>query len=318
MNDYERIARVIRRLDETHMEQPGLADLAACAGLSLFHFHRLFSAWAGVTPKDFLQCLTLAHVKSLLREGASVLDAALAAGLSGPGRLHDLCVSLEAATPGEWKSGGEGWTITAGFAESPFGVCLVGESARGICHVSFVEPGEDEKAMSALKDEWPEARLRRDDTNADRIIARMFNPGLGATDRVMLRAFVKGSAFQTRVWRALLQVPSGALTTYGRLAEAIERPTAARAVGTAVARNPLAVLIPCHRVIRKTGVIGDYRWGRVRKRALLAWETAPRAAARETVEGVMNARPPMPAPCLTGSPALPFRSTSASSCKPGA
>lgn len=273
MNDYERIARVIRYLDGHYAEQPDLATLAQCAGLSPFHFHRLFSAWAAITPKDFLQCLTLAHAKDLLRKGAGVLDAAVAAGLSGPGRLHDLCVSLESASPGELKSGGAGWSISAGFADSPFGRYLVGESPRGICHLSFVEPAGDAAALLALQQEWPRAALSRDDGAAARVAVQIFDRPTLSRARPALRAFVRGTAFQVRVWRALLQIPPGALVSYGRLAATLGMPAAARAVGTAVGRNPLAYLVPCHRVIRETGVIGGYRWGPTRKQALLAWES---------------------------------------------
>jgi AraC family transcriptional regulator of adaptative response/methylated-DNA-[protein]-cysteine methyltransferase len=273
MNDYERIAGVIRYLDEHYAEQPELTVLARQAGLSSFHFHRLFSRWAGVTPKDFLQCLTLAQVKESLRNGASVLDSALDAGLSGPGRLHDLCVNLDAASPGEMKAGGTPRTLVAGFAVSPFGTCLAAESPRGICHLSFVEAGNGDAAWAGLEAAWPNSRLRRNDSTAARIIGKIFTPSANQDPRAGLRAFVRGTAFQVRVWRALLEVPPGRHTTYGRLASAIGHPAAARAVGTAVGQNPLACLIPCHRVIRETGVIGHYRWGRLRKRTMVAWET---------------------------------------------
>lgn len=277
MNDYERIALVIRYLDERHTEQPDLTTLAQYAGLSPFHFHRLFSAWAAITPKDFLQCLTLSHAKALLRKGDSVLDAALTAGLSGPGRLHDLCVSLEAASPGELRSGGEGWTIFVGFADSPFGRCVVGESPRGICHLSFVESEDDQTALAVLQASWPKARLHRDDSAASRLVVRVFERPVRSHSRPALRGFVRGTAFQVRVWRALLRVQPGTLISYGRLAAAVGKPAAARAVGAAVGRNPLAYLVPCHRVIRETGAVGDYRWGPVRKRAMVAWESsAPR------------------------------------------
>ena len=276
MNEYERIARVIRHLDAYHAEQPDLASLAEVAGMSPFHFHRLFSAWAGVTPKDFLQCLTLAHAKTLLQKGQSVLNAALGSGLSGPGRLHDLCVILEAASPGEVKSGGGGWTITTGFADSPFGRCLIGEGPRGLCHLSFIDTGDEVAALAALRAHWPQARLQRDDATAARLAGKIFSPRSARATHPALRAFVKGTTFQVRVWRALLLVPPGTLVSYGQLASALDHPRAARAVGTAVGHNPLAWLIPCHRVIRETGVIGDYRWGQVRKRAMLAWEGASR------------------------------------------
>ena len=278
MNDFERIAEIIRYIDGHHRQQPTLEVLAARIGLSRFHFHRLFSNWAGITPKDFLQCLTLAHAKKLLKKGENILHASLDSGLSGPGRLHDLCVNLEAASPGELKSGGSGWTISAGFADSPFGFCLIGSGPRGICHLSFVdEPSED--ALVEIRESWPLARLARDDRATSRLARRIFcradNHGHGN-----LRALVKGTPFQVRVWRALLRVPSGTLVTYGNLAEAIGQPMAARAVGSAVGKNNLAYLIPCHRVIRETGVIGDYRWGRSRKRAIVAWESSKETVGR--------------------------------------
>jgi AraC family transcriptional regulator of adaptative response/methylated-DNA-[protein]-cysteine methyltransferase len=273
MNEYERIARVIRHLEAFHAEQPDLATLANVAGMSPFHFHRLFSVWAGITPKDFLQCLTLAHAKDLLQKGASVLDAALTAGLSGPGRLHDLCVTLEAATPGEVKSGGAGWTLRAGFADSPFGRCLIGEGPRGLCHLSFLDD-DGAAALATLHAHWPKARLQCDDAVAETLASVIFEPPGGRPARPALRACVKGSVFQVRVWQALLQVPPGTLVSYGCLAAALGNPAAARAVGSAVGHNPLAWLIPCHRVIRETGVIGGYRWGAVRKRAMVAWESA--------------------------------------------
>jgi AraC family transcriptional regulator of adaptative response/methylated-DNA-[protein]-cysteine methyltransferase len=275
MNDYDRIACVIRYLDEHHAEQPDLATLADCAELSPFYFHRLFSAWAGVTPKDFLQCITLAHAKTLLSQGKSVLDASLNAGLSGPGRLHDLCVTLEAASPGELKSGGEGWTITCGFAETPFGICLSGESPRGICHLSFLDFHDKDAALTELQQQWPRAQLLQDDSAAARITRRVFERSTGPQIHSPLRAFVRGTAFQVRVWRALMQVRPGSLISYGRLAAALGQPTAARAVGAAVGQNALAYLIPCHRVIRETGVTGGYRWDPVRKRVMLAWESSP-------------------------------------------
>ncbi len=248
MNDYERIAQVIRFLDARHVEQPDLTTLAGRAGLSQFHFHRLFATWAGVTPKDFLQCLTLAHAKELLRDGAPVLNTALESGLSGPGRLHDLCVNLEAASPGELKSGGAGWTISFGYADSPFGKCLIAESPRGICHLSFVE--NEKTALAGLQKDWPQAKLKRDDSAAAKLAERVFslsspkeeqrqrlwrvrrpivsklnsphpNPlpaWAERGNRPALRAFVRGTPFQVRVWRALLQVQPGTLTSYGRLA----------------------------------------------------------------------------------------------------
>lgn len=270
MNDYERVANVIRFLDRHHTEQPDLAELAGAAGLSPFHFHRLFSTWAGVTPKDFLQCLTLEHVKQLLRNGGNVFDAAIEAGLSGPGRLHDLCVTLEAASPGEMKSGGAGIEIDYGFIETPFGEALIAETKRGICHLSFVDQGRN-AVFEVLKSQWPNAKLRRNDARITSLAAKIFNDR-GKTSNRRLRAFVRGTEFQLRVWRALLRVRPGSLTTYGRLAEAIGQAQAARAVGSAVGANPIAFIIPCHRVIRETGALGHYHWDPVRKRAIVGWE----------------------------------------------
>jgi AraC family transcriptional regulator of adaptative response/methylated-DNA-[protein]-cysteine methyltransferase len=273
MNDYERIAGVIRYLDRHHTSQPDLNSLAQSVGLSPFHFHRLFSSWAGITPKDFLQCLTLEHVKILLRRRDSILDAALNAGLSGPGRLHDLCVTLEAASPGEMKTGGAGITIDFGFVATPFGTALIGETARGICHLSFVDGNDRDSAARLLTEQWPAAKLRRNDKCAAELSKQIFTrPQTRALPR--LRAFIRGTPFQLRVWRALLRLPSGALTTYGRLSAAIDQPGAARAVGTAVGANPIAFIIPCHRVIRETGVLGNYRWDPIRKRAMIGWELA--------------------------------------------
>jgi len=287
--DYQRIARLIRHIDTHKGEQPALNELAAEAGLSPFHFHRLFSTWAGVTPKDFLQCLTLAHARRRLRDGESVLAAAIDAGLSGPGRLHDLTVSLDAATPGEIKSGGDGWVIASGFTTTAFGDCLIAESPRGICHLAFLPEGmSTDEAVNELQNAWPRATLRRDDARAAALAAAIFvdpskalEPGtlelVTARRAPSLRVLVRGSAFQVRVWRALMSIPPGSLVSYGGLATSLGSPRAARAVGSAVARNTVGYLVPCHRVIRETGVVGEYRWGRERKRAMLAWEGARHA-----------------------------------------
>jgi len=272
MNDYERVANVIRFLDRHHTEQPDLNQLAAAAGLSPFHFHRLFSTWAGVTPKDFLQCLTLEHVKQLLLNGNNVFDVALDAGLSGPGRLHDLCVTLEAASPGEMKNGGAGMQIGYGFAETPFGEALIAETKRGICQLSFVDGKGRNAARDLLMSQWPNAKLNRNDARIGELSATIFTQGREGTSRRPLRAFVRGTSFQLRVWRALLRVPSGTLTTYGRLAEAIGQSKAARAVGSAVGANPISFIVPCHRVILETGALGNYGGGRIRKRAMVGWE----------------------------------------------
>lgn len=278
MNHYKRVEAVIRHLDRHFTSQPDLSSLAKQAGLSRFQFHRLFSAWAGVTPKDFLQCLTFTYVKRQLREGKSVLDAAFDSGLSGPGRLHDLCVRLEAASPGEIKSGGEGWRIRVGFAESPFGTCLIAEGPRGICHLSFTEAKKNSRSLEAIQKDWPRAKLFRDDAHAVKLARRIFNRSPRKVfPAAPLCVWVKGSAFQVAVWKALLQIPRGTLVSYGHLAKVVKKSGAARAAGSAVAKNPVAYLIPCHRVIRETGAIGEYHWGGIRKKAILAWESASRS-----------------------------------------
>jgi len=271
MNDFDRIAKVIHHLDEHHHEQPSLSDLAEAAGLSESHFHRLFQRWAGVTPKDFLQSLTVEHAKRQLRESASVLEAALEAGLSGPGRLHDLLVTIEAASPGEFKSGGRGLNIEWGFAESPFGGCSLGWNARGICHLAFHERQEPKAEPSVLRENWPNAKRQRHDSAARRQATTIFNTA--APPAAPLRAFVRATPFQLRVWRALVRIPEGCVMSYRAVAGALGDPHAARAVGTACGSNSIAYLIPCHRVIRETGVVKGYRWGTDRKRALLAWES---------------------------------------------
>ncbi|MDQ8184749.1 methylated-DNA--[protein]-cysteine S-methyltransferase [Pelagicoccus sp. SDUM812002] len=272
MSDYQRIAKLIRYLDQNQGEQPSLQELADFMELSPHHLHRLFANWASITPKDFLQCLTAAKARELLKAGRSVLDTSLEVGLSGPGRLHDLCVKLEGATPGEIKSGGAGWQMRVGFADTPFGEACLAESPRGICHLSFVEASEKTAVLRALREEWSGAVLLRDDVRAVRLAKAVFAAAKDRQVATPLKALVRGTDFQVRVWQALIQIPRGCLISYGRLAEGIGNPGASRAVGTAVGSNELAFLIPCHRVIRETGVIGNYRWGGDRKRAIIAWE----------------------------------------------
>jgi AraC family transcriptional regulator of adaptative response/methylated-DNA-[protein]-cysteine methyltransferase len=258
MNDYERIALLIRCWEQSPSEPPDWAALTECAGLSQSQLNRLFSAWAGITPEDFFHCLTLPHAQEWLRKGKAALDVTLDSG-----------VDLEAVTD-EVKSVGECWEITAGFADSPFGTCLLGVSPQGICHLSFVDAKDGAADWAALTADWPQARVQRDDSMAKQLVVQIFQRTAQAHP---LRVFVRGTAFQVRVWRALVQIRPGMLVSYGQLAAALGNPAAARAVGTAVGRNPVSYLIPCHRVIRATGVVGDYRWGQVRKRALLAWES---------------------------------------------
>jgi AraC family transcriptional regulator, regulatory protein of adaptative response / methylated-DNA-[protein]-cysteine methyltransferase len=270
MTDYERVAEAIRYIDARAAAQPSLDDMAAAVGLSPHHFHRLFRRWAGLTPKRFLQLVTLEAAKRRLDDSRSVLLAAFEAGLSGPGRLHDLFVQVDGMTPGEYRARGAGVEIAFGVADSPFGTALVGRTPRGVCHLSFTEPagaGDPGDLAGALRSEWPASELRRDDATADGVIRSIF-----AGERPPLH--VSGTNFQARVWTALLAIPEGHLASYDDVAAALGRPGAARAAAGAIARNRVAWLIPCHRVIRKVGDLGGYRWGPERKRAMLAWEAA--------------------------------------------
>jgi AraC family transcriptional regulator of adaptative response/methylated-DNA-[protein]-cysteine methyltransferase len=272
MNNYRQMAGVINYLNAHYTEQPSLEKLASVAGLSKHHFQRKFVAWAGVSPKSFLQHLTLKNARGLLRQGSSVMGVAHHSGLSGASRLHDLCVTLEAATPGEIKRGGEGLGISYGFGFSPFGECLVATSARGIVHLAFVDDDKKRQAINNLRNHWPKANLFPDELAAKNVIQDVFDND-NNNQRSSIRAFVKGTKFQLRVWRALLQVPTGKLVTYGQLAESINQPGASRAVGSALGKNSLAYLIPCHRVIRGTGIIGNYRWGQGRKGLMITHES---------------------------------------------
>lgn len=276
MTDYERIERIIRYLDRHHREQPTLKELARVAGLSEFHFHRLFARWAGTTPKNFLKALTAEHAKQLLLESKDLLSVSFATGLSGPSRLHDLMIAVEGVTPGEFKTGGGGVEIRYGLHSTPFGQCLIATTPRGICHLSFIITPHVGDAVAELHDRWPRATIQRSQRGTASIIAAMFNDQSLSGPLSILLA---GTPFQIKVWKALLAIPEGHLVSYSMLASAIGHPGAARAVGSAVGKNPVAVLIPCHRVIRETGVVGDYHWGTVRKQALLAWETGRRRSA---------------------------------------
>ncbi|MEZ5458136.1 MAG: methylated-DNA--[protein]-cysteine S-methyltransferase [Steroidobacteraceae bacterium] len=271
--DFQRIAVAVRFLAGQRLQRPTLQAVARHAGLSPFHFNRLFRRWAGLTPKQYLEVLDAHAAVAALRRGDSVLEAAFAAGLSGPGRLHDLLVTLEAATPGVIRRQGEGLEIRWGIADSPFGPMTVGETDRGLCHLAFC-PDErlTDRPPARLQARWARARYRRDDAAAARVAGQLATAAAGLAGRASLRLYLAGTNFQLRVWRALLELDSAA-TTYGALAAAIDAPTAARAVGGAVGANPVAWLIPCHRVLRENGALGGYAWGEDRKRAMLAWES---------------------------------------------
>jgi AraC family transcriptional regulator of adaptative response/methylated-DNA-[protein]-cysteine methyltransferase len=265
---YARIGPAIHFLVEHAEEQPTLPETAAVTGLSPQHFQRVFQRSVGISPKRFLQHLTVQAAQALLARSSTVLDATYGAGLSGPGRLHDHFVTLEALTPGEWRARGTRTVIRWGVAPSPLGECLVAWTERGICRIGFTDRAHS-GPLADLRSALPDASYVEDAAGGARVVARVFDP---ARDADELRMFVRGTNFQMQVWRALLRVPEGAALSYQQLACSIGRPSATRAVASAVARNPVAVLIPCHRVLRKSGALGGYRWGRDRKRALLALE----------------------------------------------
>jgi len=264
--DYQRIERAIHYLDEHAIQQPQLEDLAAHLDLSPFHLQRLFKRWAGISPKLFLQFLTQLRARDFLRDGQSVLDASLESGLSGPGRLHDLCITIDAATPGEIKSGGAGINIRWGIHPTPYGDAIIGVTDRGICALHFIS--EEADPFSLLHDTWPGAVFNEDKTKTAKAIQACFS------DHPSAKILAKGTNFQIKVWQALLQIPSGSVRTYGEVAELIGSPKAARAVGSAIAKNNIACLVPCHRAILSTGTIHRYRWGSLRKRAIISRESA--------------------------------------------
>lgn len=269
--DYQRIEQAIQYLEGHYQEQPGLEDVAANLGLSEFHFQRLFTRWAGISPKRFLQFVTKEHARGLLHTSENLLDTTHQVGLSSLGRLHDLMVSTEAMSPGEYKSRGAGLTIRYGLHPSPFGQCLIGLTERGICHLSFVQTGEGD-AIDALVADWASAQMIEDKRATAPWVAPIFD--LSQRGERPLHLYLRGTNFQLKVWEALLNVPAGGVTTYEQVAAQVGKPKALRAVGTAVGHNPIALLIPCHRVIRKLGEFGNYRYGPARKKAILGWEAA--------------------------------------------
>ncbi len=271
--DYYRIEQALNYLNNHIGEQPTLKEIADALSLSEYHFQRMFTRWVGISPKRFLQYLTRERAKSLLAQSHSLLDVALEAGLSGPGRLHDLFVVTEAVTPGEYKSRGRGLKITYGFHPSPFGECLLASTPRGLSNLIFVQDGNRAAATITLQRAWPLAELRESASETEGMVRRIFNLGPG-TDETPLNLHVQGTNFQIKVWEALLAIPARSLVAYEDLAVYIGKPKAVRAVANAVGKNPVPVLIPCHRVIRKMGGLGGYRYGLARKQALLGWELA--------------------------------------------
>ena len=269
--DYLRIEQAIEYLEKHANTQPELSEIASAVGLSEFHFQRIFSRWAGISPKRFLQFLTKEGAKDLLAKSENLLDTTYGVGLTSLGRLHDLFVTTEAVTPGQYKSGGGGLTIRYGLHDTPFGEALIGLTERGICHFSFISSSEGD-AIDALYANWQQAKMVEDHNSTAPLVEPVFD--LSQRRNTPLHLHLRGTNFQIKVWEALLRIPLGAVTSYQGLAEQAGHPGASRAVGTALGHNPIAVLIPCHRVIRKLGEFGNYRYGTIRKKALLGWEAA--------------------------------------------
>ena len=276
--DYDVVRRAIGHIRGHWREQPEIEAIAEAAGVTPTELHHLFRRWAGLTPKAFLQALTLDGARQLLRDSASVLDASYEVGLSGPGRLHDLFVTHEAMSPGEWKSGGDGLTMHFSFHPSPFGQALVMATDRGLAGLAFADPGKERATLAEMKRRWPRANYVEDAAHTAPIAQRVFDSKQWRSQQP-LRVVLIGTDWEVRVWEALLQIPMGRLTTYSGLASKLCNPTAARAVGAAVGKNPIAFVVPCHRVIGKAGALTGYHWGITRKRAMLGWEAGQVAAA---------------------------------------
>jgi AraC family transcriptional regulator of adaptative response/methylated-DNA-[protein]-cysteine methyltransferase len=273
--DYSRVAEAIAFLEQNLTRQPNLSDLSSELQISPYHLQRTFRRMAGISPKRFLQFLTLESGKRLLEQPRSVLDAAYELGLSGSARLHDHFVTLEGVTPGEFRAQGEGLEICWGIHSSVFGYVFIAKTERGICRISFLGSDAADAELAELRSNWPGAEIARDDAATQSTADQLFVSGAQADEPIAL--FVPGTNLQIQVWRALLRIPSDALWSYQQVAEAAGVPTACRAVGSVIAKNPVAYLIPCHRVIRKTGEFGGFRWGQARKRTLIAWDLSSAA-----------------------------------------
>jgi AraC family transcriptional regulator of adaptative response/methylated-DNA-[protein]-cysteine methyltransferase len=276
--DYDVVRRAIGHIRGHWREQPAIEAIAEAAGVTPTELHHLFRRWAGLTPKAFLQALTLDGARQLLRDSASVLDATYEVGLSGPGRLHDLFVTHEAMSPGEWKTGGEGLTVFFGFHPSPFGSALVMATERGLAGLAFADPGEERAALADMKARWPRATYVEDSARTAAIARRIFDSSQWQQNKP-LRVVLIGTDWEVRVWEALMQIPMGRLVTYSDIAGKVRSPAAARAVGAAVGKNPVSFVVPCHRVVGKSGELTGYHWGITRKRAMLGWEAGQVGAA---------------------------------------
>jgi AraC family transcriptional regulator, regulatory protein of adaptative response / methylated-DNA-[protein]-cysteine methyltransferase len=277
-DDYDLVRKAIAYISEHWRDQPEVEAIAHAVGATSDDLHHVFRRWAGLTPKAFLQALTIDHARSLLRDSASVLDAAYEVGLSGPGRLHDLFVTHEAMSPGEWKTGGAGLTIRYGFHPSPFGSALVMGTDRGLAGLAFADPGEEQASLADMQQRWPRATYVEDTNGTAAMARRIFDSSLWRPDQP-LRVVMIGTDFEVRVWETLLSIPMGRASTYSDIARKLGKPNASRAVGAAVGKNPVSFVIPCHRVLGKSGDITGYHWGLTRKRAMLGWEAGHALAA---------------------------------------
>jgi AraC family transcriptional regulator, regulatory protein of adaptative response / methylated-DNA-[protein]-cysteine methyltransferase len=271
LRDYDAVRRAIAFISERWRQQPTVEAVADAAGVTPDELHHLFRRWAGLTPKGFMQALTLDHAKSLLRGSASVLDAALDSGLSGPGRLHDLFVTHEAMSPGEWKLGGAGMTMRYGFHASPFGTALVIATNRGLAGLAFADPGDETSALADMCSRWPNADYVEDLDGTAALAQRIFDTRLWRPDQP-LRVVLIGTDFEVRVWETLLKIPMGCALSYSDIASRISAPKASRAVGAAVGKNPVSFVVPCHRALGKDGTLTGYHWGITRKQAMIGWE----------------------------------------------
>jgi AraC family transcriptional regulator of adaptative response/methylated-DNA-[protein]-cysteine methyltransferase len=271
MRDYDSVRRAIAFISEHWRTQPTIEAMAEAASLTPDELHHLFRRWAGLTPKGFMQALTLDHAKNLLRDSASVLDAALDSGLSGPGRLHDLFVTHEAMSPGEWKTGADGMTLRYGFHPSPFGTALVMASDRGLAGLAFADAGEEKAALADMTGRWRRATYIEDYLGTAPLAQRIFDKKLWRPDQP-LRVTLIGTDFEVRVWETLLKIPMGQAVCYSDIARKIESPKASRAVGAAVGKNPISFVVPCHRALGKSGALTGYHWGITRKQAMMGWE----------------------------------------------
>ena len=270
--NYEKIAKAIEYITANAKQQPSLFEVAEEVSISQFHFQRLFTEWAGVSPKKFLQYITADYLKEKIRESSNLVELAESAGLSSQSRVYDLFTGIEAVTPQEFKSSGKGLTINYGFHQTPFGECFLAVTERGICAMAFVDENSRDSQLILLAKKWHFATILPDQEVTENYVNRIFQPHLSSLGKLPL--LVQGTNFQLKVWEALLAIPPGSLATYQQIAESIGHSKAVRAVGTAVGDNPIAYLIPCHRIIRKEGILGEYRWGSTRKKALVGWEAS--------------------------------------------